>query len=293
MDSIAIERLINISIDNQLMPETYVPWANKLQENEHMLPDHLISIEGLKDFEQLSKEQIDEIRRHEVVQFMYSYAWGEGLLNAFLTRQIYNIPPESAEFRFIIREVIEEARHQEMFLRAIRELNGEPLPPTRMHSFWGRFASKWFPGPWFFLVAISSELVADEYGRHVQDDEKMYSTLRKVAELHQIEEGRHIAFAKKYLEKHFTGAGFIRRTIYSMIMALNIYFIRSMYVRTVIFERAGMKNAKEVYKRANKHYSKKFAGYCLNTAVEFTRDFNGFNWITRPIWNRLLKTKVK
>jgi hypothetical protein len=231
MDSIAIERLIKISIDKQLMPETYVPWDNKLAPQEHHLPDHLVSIQGLEEFSELTKEQIDEIRRHEVVQFMYSYAWGEGLLNVFLTRQIYNMPPESPEFRFIIREVIEESRHQEMFLRAIRELKGEPLPPTRIHSFWGRFASKWFPGPWFFLVAISSELVADEYGRHVQNDDKMYSVLSKIAELHQIEEGRHITFAKQYLEKHFTNAGFIRRSVYSTIFALNIYFIRTMYVR--------------------------------------------------------------
>jgi hypothetical protein len=293
MDSIAIERLIKISIDNPLMPETYVPWNNKLQDNEHVLPDHLVSLHGLEEFDGLTKQQLDEIRQHEVVQFMYSYAWGEGLLNAFLTRQIYNMPPESAEFRFIIREVIEESRHQEMFLRAIRELNGDPLPPTRAHSFWGRFASKWFPGPWFFLVAISSELVADEYGRHVQNDPKMYSVLHKIAELHQIEEGRHITFAKKYLEQHFTGAGFVRRSVYSIIMALNIYFLRTMYVRAAIFERAGVKNADAVFKKAKKHYSGKFAGYCLESSVEFAKQMNGINWLTRPLWNRLLKTNLK
>ena len=108
MDTLAIERLIKISIDKPLMPETYVPWENKLSPSEHVLPDHLISIEGLEEYNTLSKEQIDEVRRHEVVQFMYSYAWGEGLLNAFLTRQIYTTLPESAEYRFILREIIEE-----------------------------------------------------------------------------------------------------------------------------------------------------------------------------------------
>lgn len=290
MDAIAVERLIRISIDKPLMPETYVPWANKLEEHEHHLPDHLVSLHGLPEYEQLTKEQVDELRRHEVVQFMYSYAWGEGLLNAFLTRQIYNVKPESAEFRFIIREVIEESRHQEMFLRAIRELDGDPLPPTRAHSFWGRFGSRWFPGPWFFLVAISSELVADEYGRHVQADPKMYSVLTKIAELHQVEEGRHITFAKQYMEKHILNAGFLRRTVYSIIFALNIFFIRTMYVRQEIFDRAGIADSKKLYRKARKHYSRKFTAYCLSSSIDFTKEMRGFNWITRPIWNRLLNT---
>jgi hypothetical protein len=291
MDTLAIERLIKISIDKPLMPETYVPWENKLSPSEHVLPDHLISIEGLEEYKTLSKEQIDEVRRHEVVQFMYSYAWGEGLLNAFLTRQIYTTLPESAEYRFILREIIEESRHQEMFLRGITLLHGAPIPPTRTHAFWGKFSSRYFPPTWMFLVAISSELVADAYGRHVQADKNMYSTLRKMAELHQIEEGRHIAFTKLYLEKHILNAGFIKRSVFSIIIALNVQFVRTMYVKQEIFDRAGISNSKKLYQKARAHYRNKFSEYCLNTTIEFVKEMNGFNSITRPFWKRLLNVK--
>jgi len=292
MDTVAVERLIGISIDKPLMPETYVPWSNTLEAHEHVLPDHLVSLEGMPEYETLTKTQIDEIRRHEVVQFMYSYAWGEGLLNAFLTRQIYNLLPESPQYRFILREVIEESRHQEMFLRGIALLNGSPIPPTKMHAFWGKISSRYFPATWMFLVAISSEYVADAYGREVQADKNMYSTLRKMAELHQIEEGRHIAFTKLYLEKHILNAGFIRRSVYAIIIALNVHFVRTMYVKQAIFERAGVSDSKRLFKKAKKHYRNKFTQYCLSTTIQFTKEMNGFNWITRPIWNRLLNTKL-
>lgn len=292
MDSTAVERLIRISIDKPLMPETYVPWGNKLEPHEHVLPDHLVSLQGLEEFASLTPEQINEVRRHEVVQFMYSYAWGEGILNAFLSRQIYNLPPESAEYRFILREIIEESRHQEMFLRGIAHLNGKPIPPTRMHAFWGKLSSRWFPSSWFFIVALSSEFVADEYGREVQADKNMYSVLRKMAELHQIEEGRHIAFAKQYTEKHILNAGFFRRTIYSLIIAINTHFLRTMYVQQEIFDRAGIHDSKRLVKKAKKHYRNKFTEYCLHSSIQFTKEMKGFNWITRPVWNRLLNTKL-
>lgn len=292
MDALAIERLIRISTEKPLMPETYVPWENKLELHEHVLPDHLISLEGLPEYRTLSKEQIDEIRKHEVVQFMYSYAWGEGLLNAFLSRQIYTLLPESPEYRFILREIIEESRHQEMFLRGIALLHGQPIPPTKMHAFWGKVSSRYFPSSWMFLVAISSEFVADAYGREVQADKNMYSTLRKMAELHQIEEGRHIAFTKLYLEKHILNAGFAKRTVFSILIALNVHFVRTMYVKEEIFIRAGIPHSKQLFRKAKKHYRNKFTNYCLSTTIEFTKEMKGFNWITRPIWNRLLNTQL-
>ena len=54
----------------------------------------------------------------------------------------------------------------------------------------------------------------------------------------QIEEGRHIYFAKKYLEDYTRNAGFVMRTIYAIVMALHIHFMITMYVKEEIFSRA-------------------------------------------------------
>ena len=89
MDVAAVNRLTRISIENPLMPETFVPWENKPSPGEYFLPKHLVSVEGLPIQEQLTTDQFREIGRHEAVQFMYSYAWSEALadmLCAYLER---------------------------------------------------------------------------------------------------------------------------------------------------------------------------------------------------------------
>lgn len=292
MDALALERLIRISKENPLLPETFVPWENKLQDNEKYLPASLSSLHGLALYDQLTKEQIMEIERHEVVQVMYSYGWSEAMFCLFLNKYILNKSPEDPEYRFILRELIEEFRHQDMFAQAVQLLDGKPIMPSRQHFFWGKFTAKYLPASWAFMSALSVELIADVYGKEMRRDEQLYSVLRKISELHHIEEGRHIHFAKHILERYTRNAGFVKRTWFSMILAINVHYMRTLYVKQEIFERAGVPNARAVYKEAYRNYRNKFAKVCLDDAVEFANSFNGMNWITRPFWRRLLRANV-
>ncbi len=293
MDTAAIERLTRISIEKPLMPETYIPWANKPTEEERFLPENLISIKGLPIYDQLSENQIKEIERHEAVQFMYSYAWLEALTVKFLGREISKLKAGMAETKFMYREIIEETRHQEMFARAIEVVNGRPILPTGQHFFWSKVSCQYLPTPFMFIVMIAGELVTDAIGREVQKDKKVFTVFRKVAELHQIEEGRHIYFAKKYLEDYTHNAGLIKRTLYCMLMAVHIYFMMTMYVKKEIFERAGVSNPQQVYQSARKNYKENFSGNCLQSAIDFARGFNGFNSVTRLFWKWLLNVQIK
>jgi len=142
------------------------------------------------------------------------------------------------------------------------------------------------------MAMIAGEFVSDAVGRAVQKDEKVYSVLRKIAELHQVEEGRHIYFAKKYLEDYTQNAGAVKRSIYSIIMALHIHFMITMYVKKEVFERAGITNPKKIYKSARKNYRINFSHNCLKTAVEFVKEFNGFNRFTKSFWKWLLNAEI-
>ncbi|MEO8711715.1 MAG: diiron oxygenase [Parafilimonas sp.] len=292
MDTATIERLTRISIERPLMPETYIPWNNPRTENERFLPESFISVTGLPVYDKLTEKQILEIERHEAVQFMYSYAWSEALGVKFLSREIVKLNAGSAETKFMYREIIEETRHMEMFNRGIEVINGHPILPSNQHFFWSKISSKYLPNSMMFMAMIAGEFVSDAVGRAVQKDEKVYSVLRKIAELHQIEEGRHIYFAKKYLEDYTKNAGFIKRSIYSIIMALHIHFMITMYVKKEIFQRAGIADVKTLYKCAKKNYRNNFSNTCLKTAIEFVKEFNGFNRITKPFWKRLLNAKI-
>jgi len=237
-------------------------------------------------------QQKCDLGRHEAVQVMYSYGWSEALFCLFMNRYLLTLQPDNVEYRFLLRELIEEFRHQEMFAQAVAQLKGQPVKPTRMHNIIGQFTAKYMPHDAVFMSCLSIELITDVYGHHIRKDPKMYNVIKKISELHNIEEGRHIHFTKGLLKKYTTKAGFMKRTFYSYLVLLNVYFMRTLYVKKEIFERIGMENPGAVYKLAYKNYKRKFSATCLETVIEFVKEWNGFNGATRWAWRLLLNANV-
>ncbi|MEO1410000.1 MAG: diiron oxygenase [Bacteroidota bacterium] len=287
-----IERLIRISKEKPLLPEQFVPWQEPAEEADLFLPEKLVSLAGHPLYERLSPAQRRELGRHEVVQVMYSYGWSEGLACLFFNRHLLDLSPGDVEYRFLLRELIEEFRHQEMFSKAIEQLDGKPILPGFQHRFWGKLTVKFLPSDWVFMSVLAVEMMADVYGKLMRRDPRVYQVLRKVSELHHIEEGRHIHYTKLWLERYTQNAGFLRRTWYSLLFLLNIYFMRTLYVRREIFERIGVDRPAHYQKTAYRHFKHKFAEHCLDEAIEFMEDIGGFNWLTRPLWRLILKAKV-
>jgi hypothetical protein len=211
-ETIDIERLIRISKENPLVPEKFIPWEEDLIAGHHYLGSSLISIEGLPVYDTLSVAQKLELSRHEVVQSMYAYAWSEGVFCLFMNRYILSLSPDDIEYRFLLRELIEEFRHQEMFSMAITRLNGKPVKLSRIQNFMGLFTAKYFSADTVFMVSLTLELIADMYGEYIRKDEKAYHVLQKVSQLHNIEEARHILFTKNLLKRYIQKSGFLRRS---------------------------------------------------------------------------------
>jgi hypothetical protein len=169
-----VERMIQLSKEKPLLPETYIPWADEPDADTLFMPEKLVSLEGHALWDTLSKAQQIEIGKLEVVQVMYSYAWAETLACYFFNRHLLTLNPDSVEYRFLIREIIEEFRHQEMFGMAIRKLDRKPIMPTRLHHFFGNFTVKWLPSSLVFMSVLSVELMADIYAKHIRKDEEYF-----------------------------------------------------------------------------------------------------------------------
>lgn len=286
------ERMIRVSKAKPLLPETFVPWEDEPGTQTLYMPLKMVSLEGHSLWTNLSCEQRIELGRLEVVQVMYSYAWSETLACHFFNRHLLTLNPDSVEYRFLIRELIEEYRHQEMFGMAIRRLGRKPEPPTTFHAFLGNFTARYFPASLMFMSVLSIEMMADIYAKHIRKDETVYSVLRKVSELHHIEEGRHIFYTRAWLERYTNKAGFFKRTVYSLVILLNILFMRSLYVKRTFFDQLGLQQPDVYYKAALKNYSNKFGDIAMGEVVEFVQSINGFNWLTKPLWRSLLKVRV-
>lgn len=289
MSAVDVERLIRISKASPLLPEKFVPWERAIEADEHYLPLELVSLSGLSIYDSLTDDQKKDLGRHEAVQAMYAYAWSEGLFCLFMNRYVLTLQPDSIEYRFLLRELIEEFRHQEMFAMAIKKLDGTPVRPNRVQRFIALFTARYFPADTLFMVSLTLELIADMYGEHMRLDPTTYLVLQKVSQLHNIEEARHILFTRDLLERYIQKAGFVKRTWYSMAVLLNILFFQKMYVKREIFDRIGVEDAGHVYRMASRNYKRIFARSCLGSISEFVQGFGGFNWITKPVWRWLLK----
>jgi hypothetical protein len=130
------------------------------------------------------------------------------------------------------------------------------------------------------------------YGEYIRKDEKAYHVLQKVSQLHNIEEARHILFTKNLLKRYIQKSGFLRRSWYSVAIVINIFFFQKIYVKEEIFERIGLTDSKKVYRMAYANYQQKFARTCLGTITAFVNSFEGFNWLTKPVWWMLIKYKA-
>ena len=287
-----IERLIKISKEHPLMPDTYIPWQEAPKPGEIFLPEVLASLQGLELYDTLTPTQKLELGRHELVQVIASYAWGECLFCLFMTRHMLTLPIDNVEHRFLIREMVEELRHQEMFERAITQLGGKPIKQTRLHKFFGHFSNKYLPADYLFMGSVSVELVTDVYGNYARKNPQVYQVLRKMFDLHNIEEARHILFTKALLKRYSSKAGYIKRTLYSYVILFNILFVRTMYVKQEIYERIGMENPAAAYQLAAKNFKNKFAETCLDDIIEFVKDWGGLNRATRWAWRWVLNAKV-
>lgn len=287
-----IERLIRISKQKPLMPETYIPWDLQEEDVHVLLPEKLVSLSGHPVYTTLSKAQKRELARREVVQAMYAYAWSEGLFCFFMSRYILHRRPDDLERRFLLREVIEESRHQEMFAATIDKLGRKPVPVNRFHRVVASLTVKHLPADLAFMSCLAVEMMADCYGDQLHHTPGTYPVLQKVAQLHNIEEARHILFTKALLRQYTEKAGFWRKSLYSLVVLLNMRFFQSTYVRTEIYRAVGVDRPGRVRREAFADYQRRFAQECLGTVREFVHSFGGFNLLTRPLWRWIMKLEA-
>jgi hypothetical protein len=288
-DTRQIERLIRISKEKPLMPETFIPWEEAEQEDHIFLPEKLVSLVGLPVYETLSAVQKRELARREVTQAIYAYCWSEGLFSVFMTRYIQDRMPDDLERRFLLCEIIEESRHQEMFAATIVKLNRQPVPVTGFQRVLGGFFVRIFPADFAFISCLTVEMLADRYGEHLRQETGIFPVLQKVSQLHNIEEARHIIFTKALLKRYTEHAGFLRRSWYSILVLINVRFFLGTYVRAEIYHDIGLQNPEQVFRQAFPHYRNRFAQECLGTVREFVDSFHGYNALTRPLWKWVMK----
>ena len=291
-DAHVIEKMIRISKQKPLQPETYIPWEYEDIGDEQYMPDYLISLSGTKYFDALSRKEKTLLGKHELTQVMYAYGWSETMACAFFNNRLMKLSKHDVEYRFLTRELIEEYRHQNMFCDAIRRIDGQPIPISKLHRWIARMTIKFAPDSIVFFSVLAIELATDVYGDLLRKEPQIHPVIQRVSKLHHIEESRHIHYAQLWLKKATENAGIIKRSWFATVIILNLLFMRSMYTNIDIFQRMNFNHPKKVVKVAKSNLAKKFGKYCLKDTIEYIDSFKGWNMFSRFLARKILNAPV-
>lgn len=131
-----------------------------------------------------------------------------GLLEFANTR-----PCGSPELRYAYHEVIEEGQHSLMFQELVHR-TGLPVDGLTGFEAWGAKRvpelGRTFP-ECFFVHVLAGEAPIDHLQRRMLDGARtLHPLLRRIMQIHVIEEARHICFAEHYLDRHVPCLGAVR-----------------------------------------------------------------------------------
>lgn len=255
MDLKLLQAMVHTSRENESKYSTFFDWKNYNPENDHyFMEPELLSLYHLPIYNELTPQQISKLSHLEGCQIIYCYAYTEWVMCYFLAKYLLTLPYWSPEYNFIVREQVEEYRHQDMFSRALELLKSEHLPIKGFLKRQSIISAKILWPKRFFLLQIAVELISDDFGKLCYSNPNVSKIVQDISKFHHIEETRHITYAKMILDDKLSDLNFFERTFWGIALALDVYFINAGYIREEFYKKIWLNNTKQLYKQAIAHY---------------------------------------
>lgn len=223
-------------------PLAAVDWA-RLDTESFWMPEAALSLYGLPEYGTLAPAVKQRLSQYEFINVMHAGLWLESVFLRRLSRRLAPSLPR-AEYEYFLHELREEAGHSLMFLKAI-EAGGPALPPDawrapRIADFLARHAPA--GGALFWLATVIAEDIPDKFNRHVrQSTGAVNPAVRQICTLHVVDEARHIAAARSWLETALAGPSLRRRLLTPLMNLLLGQFVTAFYLPPARFyELAGL-----------------------------------------------------
>lgn len=86
------------------------------------------------------------------------------------------------------------------------------------------------------MLQIIVELISDDFGKMCYENTQVNKLVQDISRYHHIEESRHIAFAREYIDHRLQHLNFFERTFGGIIAAMDIYFMNAGYIRKEFYQ---------------------------------------------------------
>ncbi len=236
------ERLQAASLRKSFLPERDIPWESGVDQGPPaVLPEAAISIAGTPRFDELTEKQLCALARHEVAAFLSAFIRFEGVLNEYLSREVRTATPTNPRSPYLLQIIEEEARHSRMFARLIDSLGVGFYPRFGVLGAVEAAATRLILGwrPLFYAAMLAVECITDRLLAIVLEGSKS-DLVRAVAQIHRVEEARHIDFASAEVSRQIGRASKAGKFALSLLGPVLAFLIYEFLTPPVVYVRSGV-----------------------------------------------------
>ncbi len=203
------EKLNQASVHRRAFPwdGSTIDWSVPIDTRHLYMPEEYSFLYGTPLWERLSSEDKSFVTRWEFTQMMRNAGAGEHLLNQAILSVLHHANQYDPGWRYMLHEVAEECQHMAMFNEWVR-LNPDIRTKGLRDDAWGLIASVLTPvfatqfPVFFWTLTMHLEVVGDDLGRAQAKNASgnLHPIVQQLGKAHQLEEVRHIAFARVWVE---------------------------------------------------------------------------------------------
>ncbi|MCK2239096.1 MULTISPECIES: diiron oxygenase [unclassified Crossiella] len=271
-------RLLDSSSELSYDPATEVDWETPLDAAHHGMSPEWCSLYGTAYWAEMSPEQQRELTRQESASVASTGIWFEMILQQMILRDFYAKDPTDPAFQWALTEIADECRHSIMFARGSAKLGAPAYRPKRLVIELGRAFKTVAYGEAAYASILVAEEVLDVMQRDWMRDDRVAPFVRTINNIHVVEESRHMKFAREETLERLRGAGWLRKQINGLVVAIVSYCIVTSMVSPKVYANAGLDTRRALREaKANQNYKSMMRSSCaglmefLNSAGLLTK----------------------
>jgi hypothetical protein len=268
-------------------PLARIEW-DRLDLEAPWLPEAAVSLHGVPEFEALPRAVRVRLSQYEFLNFIDAGLWLEGYFMERIARAMNRADLARYTLRYRLHELREEAGHSLMFLELMQRA-GLPLPERRAPGrfrfarLFGRYAP--MESTAFWMAAVIGEELPDRLNRFIREHaEGLCPVIVQMSTLHQIDEARHIRYARSRFERRLEAMPAWRRSLLAPLMRVLLrQFVEFFYYPGwALYELAGLKPGQRWAAAARTNPARTaFVNRCLEpTIASFARLGLRLHWRT-------------
>jgi hypothetical protein len=206
-----IERL-NRASARLIDPDADLPGA--VGEGQ-LLPDELLSIHQLPEFQDLTPEQKATLSREEIASIVDAGLRFEAVLMAgFSLELVMHGDLTDPAVVYALHEMGEETRHSRLFSRLLSQIQPQARNPLndRLRKVQRLLVQRLIARPATFdVLVLGGEEIPDLFQKVASEHPDTDPFIREVNRYHRAEEARHLAFARTVLPDRWANASRVDR----------------------------------------------------------------------------------